>query len=317
MTEKRNLKKIVVTEKMIQNDKTPDLNFEPIETPADPQWYQSPKTLLAISFSLLIAVQGYAALKNAFASSTFSGLIYVAVIVCAILAAALTVKREIAACAVFEKRKLCRETDVKTDACALLSGQKNNRIAEIRDAFVQWKLRADSYTSTKDVKSAYSELILEPFIDKKAAKIISANSLQTAAFVATSPFVFTDMLFVFASNLRMTNQIAQCYGMELGLTVRYQIYKTVFRNMMLSGGAELLSDMASPLGIGLIGKFSAKIGQGMLGGLYAARLGIKVAELCRPVSFTDKNKLSTSVVFKSIYEMFKERRLIEEKSTND
>lgn len=312
MTEERKLKRIVVTKDMIQNEKTTDLNFAPIETEAVLPWYKNSKILLAVSFTLLIVVQGYLALQNAFASSMILGLVYLAIIGCAVLAIIWTIIREIAACSVFRLRKTCRETDMKSEVCELLAKQEYNRNAEVINAFRQWKQRADSFTSANDIKTAYSELVLEPFIDKKAVKIISTNSLQTAAFVATSPFVFTDMLFVFASNLRMTSQIAECYGMELGLSVRWQIYKTVFHNMMMSGGAELLTDMASPLGVGLIGKFSAKIGQGMLGGLYAARLGIKVAELCRPVEFTDKNKPSTTTVFKSIYKMFKDRKLIVE-----
>ena len=312
MAGERKLKKIVVTKNMIRTEKMTDLNFDPIETETVSPWYKKPKLLLAVSFTLLVVVQGYLMLKNAFESSLFLGTVYFAVIGCAVLALAWTIMREAAACTVFRLRKTCRETDVKTEVCDLLAKQKYNRNADVVEAFGQWKQRAASFTSAKDVKSAYSDLILEPFIDKKAVKIISASSLQTAAFVATSPFVFTDMLFVFASNLRMTSRIAECYGMELGLSVRWQIYKTVSRNMMMSGGAELLTDMASPLGVGLIGKFSARIGQGMLGGLYAARLGVKVAELCRPVEFTDKNRPSTSVVFKSIYEMFKDRKLIGE-----
>lgn len=312
MTEERKLKKIVVTKEMVQTQKITDLNFDPIETDAVLPWYKNAKILLAVSFTLLVVVQGYSALQNAFSTSFFLGAVYVAIIGCAVLAVVLTVIREIAACAVFRLRKNCRETNVKSEVCELLAKQKYNRDADVVDAFRQWKQRTASFTSAKDVKAAYSELILEPFADKKAVKIISENSLQTAALVATSPFVLTDMLFVFASDLRMTNRIAEFYGMELGLSVRYRIYKAVFRNMMMSGGTELLTDMASPLGVGLIGKFSAKIGQGMLGGLYTARLGIKVAEICRPVEFTDKNKPSTTIVFKAIYKMFKDGKLIEE-----
>ena len=42
------------------------------------------------------------------------------------------------------------------------------------------------------------------------------------------------------------------------------------------------------------------------------RLGNKVAELCRPVEFKDKDKLSTATEFRAIYEIFKERKLIKE-----
>lgn len=312
MTEKRKLKTINVTEDMIQHDKTADLILEPIVMPSRSPWYKNSKFLIAVSFTLFLVLQGYLTLRDAFASSIFLGAFYLVIIGFAVAAVGLVVMREFAACMAFRRRKNCRETNEKSEAYSFLARQKYNRDAEVSSKFAQWKQRADSYTSAKDVKSAYSELILEPIIDCKVARIISANSSQAAAFTATSPFIFTDMLFVLASNLRMTRQISKCYGIDLGLSVRYQIYKNVFHNMMISGGAELLTDMASPLGVGLLGKFSAKIGQGMLAGLYAARLGIKVAELCRPVAFTDKNKLSTTVVFKAVYNMFKERKLIEE-----
>ena len=48
----------------------------------------------------------------------------------------------------------------------------------------------------------------------------------------------------------------------------------------------------------------------MLASLYAT--GIKVAEFCRLVEFSDKNKLSATTMFRAIYEMFKERKLIKE-----
>ena len=312
MTEERELKTITVTKDMIQNNVIPDLNFNPIEVKPRRKWYKKSGTFLAIALILLLIVQGYSALQNAFSSSPLLGWFYLVIIAFAIWAVLVAAITEISSCATFKQREIYRNAKTKKDIRDWLMKQKYNREPKIKESFTQWLQKSDSYTSTEDIKAAYSELILEPIIDKEVAKIISSNSLQTAAFVATSPFILTDMLFVLASNLRMTNQIAERYGMEISLSVRFKIYQSIFRNMMTSGGAELLTDMASPLTVGLIGKFSAKIGQGMLGGLYAARLGIKVAQMCRPIPFTNKNELSTNVVFKAIYSMFKDRKLIEE-----
>ena len=312
MTEERELKTIIVTKDMIQNNVIPDLNFDPIKINPRRKWYKKPGMFLAIAFILLLIVQGYSALQNAFSSSSWLGWFYLVIAAFAIWAVLVAVITEILSCAAFKQREIYRNAKTKKDIRDWLMQQKYNREPKIKEAFIQWLQKADSYTSVEDIKAAYSELILEPIIDKEVAKIISSNSLQTAAFVATSPFILTDMLFVLASNLRMTNQIAERYGMEISLSVRFKIYQSIFRNMMTSGGAELLTDMASPLTVGLIGKFSAKIGQGMLSGLYAARLGIKVAQMCRPIPFANKNKLSINVVFKAIYSMFKDKQLIEE-----
>lgn len=309
MSENEELKVIVVTRDMIKKPAAvPD--FETPVPERNDRPYKKPLFLFGAAAAVLILWRSVEALRAAMATSFWSGAVALCVfgLICA--AVALIAAKEKAAASSYEKGALCRETESATEARALLSDLRFGMPAEVSDAFIEWTRRAPTYTSARDVKDAYSSLVLEPFLDKKAAKIICSDSLQAAAFVATSPFALTDMLLVLASNLRMTARIAACYGVKPGLSVRLRIWKTVFRNMLASGGAELLTDAASSCGIGLLGKLSARTGQGLLTGLYAVRLGIKTAELCRPVVFNDKNKLSIKGLFPFVSKAFSEKKLI-------
>lgn len=308
MTEDDGLNVITVTKDMILTPDDGETFFEDAPDEKPERRFLRPSVLFGAAVAVWAVRQACLFLKDALSGPFLSGVSGLTVFGLASAAAVWAVRREIAAVRAFGRGKVCRETESQTEARAILANRRCGAGAEIRSAVREWNRRAASFAAARDVRDSYSALVLEPFADKKAAKAICSNALQAAALVATSPFALTDMLFVFASNLRMTAQIAECYGAEMSLAVRFEIFRTVFRNMLASGGAEMLTDAASSCGIGFLGKFSARTGQGLLTGFYAVRLGIKTAELCRPVAFNDKNRLTAAGLFPMILTAFKESK---------
>ena len=96
------------------------------------------------------------------------------------------------------------------------------------------------------------------------------------------------------------NKIALCYGVRLGMTTRWRMYKLVLRNMSISGAAELATDVFSQLGAGVTGILSARAGEGILAGRFLTKLGLQIAVDCRPVPFTEENRLSYGSIAKAI-----------------
>jgi len=91
----------------------------------------------------------------------------------------------------------------------------------------------------------------------------------------------------------MINKIAGLYGLKLGYWSRIKLIKQVFVNMAYAGASELVADFGSDmLGAELLGKLSARFAQGLGAGMLTARLGAKTMELCRPIPFENKPKLT-------------------------
>ncbi len=150
---------------------------------------------------------------------------------------------------------------------------------------------AADYSSTELVQ-LYSRVVLTK-VDDKALNEVAKFSTEAVVLVALSPVALLDMLIMLSRNLRMINKIAGLYGLKLGYWSRIKLIKQVFVNMAYAGASELVADFGSDmLGAELLGKLSARFAQGLGAGMLTARLGAKTMELCRPIPFEEKPKLT-------------------------
>jgi putative membrane protein len=150
---------------------------------------------------------------------------------------------------------------------------------------------AADYSSTELVQ-LYSRVVLTK-VDDKALNEVAKFSTEAVVLVALSPIALLDMLIILSRNLRMINKIAGLYGLKLGYWSRIKLIKQVFVNMAYAGASELVADFGSDmLGAELLGKLSARFAQGLGAGMLTARLGAKTMELCRPIPFEEKPKLT-------------------------
>jgi len=150
---------------------------------------------------------------------------------------------------------------------------------------------AGEHNSTELVQ-LYSRVVLNK-VDEKALNEVAKFSTEAVVLVALSPVALIDMLIMLSRNLRMINKIAGLYGLKLGYWSRIKLIKQVFVNMAYAGASELVADFGSDmLGAELLGKLSARFAQGLGAGMLTARLGAKTMELCRPIPFENKPKLT-------------------------
>jgi len=147
------------------------------------------------------------------------------------------------------------------------------------------------YNSTELIQ-LYSREVLTK-VDEKALNEVAKFSTEAVVLVALSPVAIIDMLIMLSRNLRMINKISGLYGLKLGYWSRIKLIKQVFVNMAYAGVSELVADFGSDmLGAELLGKLSARFAQGLGAGMLTARLGAKTMELCRPIPFKEKPKLT-------------------------
>lgn len=155
-----------------------------------------------------------------------------------------------------------------------------------------WHDAISNEHSSAELVQIYSRVVLSK-VDDKALNEISKFSTEAVVLVALSPIAILDMLIMLSRNLRMINKIAGLYGLKLGYWSRIKLIKQVFVNMAYAGASELIADYGSDvLGAEVLGKLSARFAQGLGAGMLTARLGAKTMELCRPIPFAERPKLT-------------------------
>ncbi|MBD1390326.1 TIGR01620 family protein [Neiella sp. HB171785] len=173
---------------------------------------------------------------------------------------------------------------------------------ELSEATEQWQNLINDSQSDADVLTLYDCSVVS-VCDQKALAVISKSSSQVAAVVALSPLAALDMFVIGWRNIRMINDVAACYGVELGFVSRLKLVRLVVYNLIYAGASELTLDIGlQSIGADLMGKVSARGAQGLGAGLLSARLGLKAMQLCRPLPFTCADSRPTlSTVMKQVH----------------
>ncbi|RYV02525.1 TIGR01620 family protein [Shewanella sp. OPT22] len=198
-----------------------------------------------------------------------------------------------------------RETAVRVEK-SVQTGEVSKFIAGIKlpeafdDSISTYNELTHSHLNDSELLKLYDETVMS-VVDEKAKKIVHKYAAESALLLAVSPFAILDMCLVLLRNQKMLNELAQCYGIELGYMSRIKLIRGIFTNILFAGASELLTDLGSQLlSLEITGKLSAKLGQGLAGGLLTARLGYQAMELCRPIQFHKDNKPRLSKAHKSL-----------------
>lgn len=162
------------------------------------------------------------------------------------------------------------------------------------------------YASCKDEHNDAEKLILFDQLilqerDEVAKKLVRRFAGQSALLLAASPLAALDMAFMLWRNQRMINELAACYGIELGYWSRIKLIRGILVNIIYAGTSEIIADVGTQLlSVEMSGKLSARLAQGLGGGLLTARLGYQAMALCRPLAFDSHSKPKLSHMHKEL-----------------
>ena len=269
-----------------------------------------------VLLTVIIAIEGFDFFTNGFAQSPIITSIYAAILACLVIIASSSVLSEWSTLRQFKRRE-----KVKQQAKAILSNNQSTATAQntthhqaatinielfcekitdnlpsdlrIEQAKQQaWQNALNNQHTRTELLQLYSRLMLSN-VDDKAMAEIARFSTEAVVLVALSPVAIIDMLIILWRNLRMINKVAALYGLKLGYWSRIKLLKQVFINMVYAGTSELIADFGTEvMGADLLGKLSGRLAQGLGAGMLTARLGVKTMQLCRPIPFENKPKLS-------------------------
>ena len=250
--------------------------------------------LISTLFGLFLMWAGLSVtslIEELFLRSQYLGWIGVALASLAGLAALAIILREIWGLA-----RLNRIEHVQADAARALNhddGDAAKRVlAALKDIYrhrpdAAWGLKtlaeheSDVMDGKDRVRLADRDLVSS--FDDEAHRIIARRSRRVTMLTAVTPAAALDILFVAAQNLRMLREIATLYGGRPSMLATLRLARMVIGHLAVTGGLALSDSVIQHVvGKGLIGRLSARFGEGAVNGILTARIGLAARVVCRP-----------------------------------
>ncbi len=162
-----------------------------------------------------------------------------------------------------------------------------------------YQVTNDQHNDAEKLK-LYEQTVLSP-LDIQAKKVVSRFAAESALLLAASPLALLDMGIILWRNQAMISRIAKIYGIELGYWSRIRLIRGVITNILYAGTSELVADLGTQmLSVEMSGKLSARLAQGLGGGLLTARLGYQAMAACRPIVFDAQSKPKLSKIHQEL-----------------
>ena len=156
--------------------------------------------------------------------------------------------------------------------------------------------RADAQLGLKDLKQYDADImdgrdrikLAERYLvsprDDDAHRIIAHASRRVTLLTTVTPTAALDILFVAALNLRMMREVATLYGGRPSTLSTFRLARMVLGHLAVTGGLALSDNLIQHVvGKGLLGRLSARFGEGAVNGILTARVGLAARDVCRPI----------------------------------
>ena len=141
---------------------------------------------------------------------------------------------------------------------------------------------ADIIDPRDRVRLAERHLLLP--LDAEAHRIVARAARRVTLLTAMTPAAALDILFVAALNLRMLRELAGLYGGRPSTLATLKLARMVVGHLAVTGGLALSDSLIQHLvGKGLVGRLSARFGEGAVNGILTSRIGLAARDVCRPV----------------------------------
>lgn len=126
-------------------------------------------------------------------------------------------------------------------------------------------------------------LLMEP-LDEAAHRIIARRARRVTLLTTVTPAAALDILFVAAQNLALLREIATLYGGRPSALSTLRLARMVITHLAVTGGLALSDSLIQHLvGKGLLGRLSARFGEGAVNGILTSRIGLAAMDVCRPI----------------------------------
>ncbi len=135
----------------------------------------------------------------------------------------------------------------------------------------------------KDRVQLAGRIVLEP-LDDEAHRIIARRARRVTLLTTVTPAAALDILFVATQNLGLLREIAALYGGRPSTLSTLKLARMVVTHLAVTGGLALSDSLIQHIvGKGLLGRLSARFGEGAVNGILTSRIGLAAMDVCRPI----------------------------------
>jgi putative membrane protein len=121
-------------------------------------------------------------------------------------------------------------------------------------------------------------------LDDEVHRIIARAARRITLLTAVTPAAALDIIFVAAQNLRMLREIATLYGGRPSTLATIRLARMVIGHLAVTGGLALSDNLLQHVvGKGILGRLSARFGEGAVNGILTSRIGLAARDVCRPL----------------------------------
>ena len=184
------------------------------------------------------------------------------------------------------ERQLISEIHGQADALLERIEQLYRERTDTQGALERFHAQASDALTDGERLRLFATTVLAP-LDERAYQLVRRSARDVGALTALSPLGLLDSAFVLTRTLAMLRAIAHLYGVRPGAAASAKLLRRAIVNVLAADVSEMISDAAvEATGATLLHVLSARIGQGAVNGLLAAKLGLVAMQICRPLPFT-------------------------------
>ena len=243
-----------------------------------------------------LGVEAYDFVAGLFQRSLLLGVGFAVVLALFVLGALGALGRELA-----DLRRLERAEELRVNGERLIGSEVHGQAdayleqlqrlyrgrADLAERLARFELQTSDALNDGERLRLFARTVLAP-LDRAARRLVTRGARDIGALTALSPLGLLDSAIVLWRTLIMLRAIARLYGVRPGIAASLRLLRRTLAHVLAAGVGELLSDAAiETAGASLLSAISARLGQGAVHGLLAARLGLAAVQICRPVPFVE------------------------------
>jgi putative membrane protein len=169
-----------------------------------------------------------------------------------------------------------------------------------------WKEHQNDIIDPPDAIRLAERILLEP-LDEVAHRIIAKRARRVTLLTTVTPAAALDMILVGAQNLFMIREIAENYGGRPSFIATLRLSRLVITHLAVAGGLALSENFLHLfVGKGLLGRLSARFGEGAINGILTSRIGLAACEVCRPIAKEASKRETLTSLTKELLNFSKE-----------
>ena len=168
---------------------------------------------------------------------------------------------------------------------------------DLRWQMQEWQSHISDIIDPPDAMRLAERLLLQP-LDEQARAAIAKRARRVTLLTTVTPTATLDVLLVGTQNLFMIREVAEIYGGRPSFVATLRLARMVATHLAVAACLALSDNLLHlVVGKGVIGRLSARFGEGAINGILTSRIGLATCDVCRPIAFsTPRGEALTALI---------------------